>query len=270
MTNRIPTQRDDYLFDLNGFLRLGKCLSDEQLEKMNGWIDRRPKVQPGEWIGKVHRQNHAPKLGENYQQIYETEAFRPMIDHPAWIELVKRYVGGTDNYDAIHGPLFIDENFLNIRGPGQAISLHNGGHLSLKRCQYEYRNNEWMCGQINILVALQDVGPGDGATMVIPASHKSRIKHHQYDHIDYGNDSVDTIEGAVEVYLKAGEAILFVDSISHGSAERKNLGERRIAVFRYGPSWGGPRYGYEPSEELLSQLSAEAKLMVKPHRPIAI
>jgi hypothetical protein len=268
MIPRQATPRDDFFFDLQGFLRLGKCLTDDQLTDINEWIDNRPSVKPGEWIGAVHRQNHESKFGENLQQVYEAEPFRCLIDHLAWIELVKRYVGGQDNFDSLHGPLFVDENFVNIRGPGQAISLHNGGWNSIKRCQYEYRNNEWMCGQINILMALEDIGPGDGATMVIPASHKSRLPHPQAEDSSYGLDSVDTIEGAVEVHLKAGEAILFVDAISHGSAERVNPGERRISVFRYGPSWGAPRFGYTPSDELLAALSPEVRAMVKPPRPI--
>jgi len=268
MTPRQATQRDDFFFDLQGFLKLGKCLSDKELASMRSWIDGRPRVESGDWIGHVHRQNHEAMFGENLQQIYEAEPFRCLIDHPSWIDLAKRYVGGQSNFDAFHGPVFIDENFINIRGPGQAISLHNGGWKSIKRCQYEYRNNEWMCGQINVLVALEDIGPGDGATMVIPGSHKSRIPHHQMGESNYGTDSVDGIEGAVEVHLKAGEAILFVDAISHGSAKRVNPGERRIAVFRYGPSWGAPRFGYTPSERLLESLSPEVRKLIKPHRQI--
>ena len=95
MTPRQPTLRDDFFFDLQGFLRLGKCLTDDQLTAINEWIDNRPRVEPGEWIGRVHRQKHEAKFGENLQQIYEAEPFRCLIDHPAWIELVKRYTSGA-------------------------------------------------------------------------------------------------------------------------------------------------------------------------------
>ena len=33
------------------------------------------------------------------------------------------------------------------------------------------------------------------------------------------------------------DAILFLDAIMYGSAWRVNEGQRRIAVYRYGPSW---------------------------------
>ena len=190
------------------------------------------------------------KDGVNLQHIYEGgESFERLIDHPAWIEKVKHFVGGQTNFDAHHGPLFIDENFANIRGPGEAIGLHSGGHKSTKRCQFRYRNGEFSCGQINILMGLNDIGPGDGATMVIPGSHKANFNHPDFERhkiVGGAATSVDDVEGAVEVHLNAGDALLFVDAISHGSAARINPDERRIAVFRYGPSWGNFRHPYAP------------------------
>ena len=38
------------------------------------------------------------------------------------------------------------------------------------RTGYAYRDGRFRCGQVNVLVALTDIGPGDGATMVVPAT----------------------------------------------------------------------------------------------------
>ncbi len=190
-----------------------------------------------------------------------------MIDHPAWIDKVECFVGGEGTFDHKHGPLYIDENFANFRGPGEAIGLHSGGHQRVKRTQFRYHNGRFHCGQINILMALTDIGPGDDATMVVPGSHKSNFEHPDYatHHMKQGElTSVDQVEGAVEVQMTAGDALLFVDAICHGSAERTNDGERRIAVYRYGPSWGRSRHGYEPSRELLDRLSPQRRQIVHP------
>ena len=61
--------------------------------------------------------------------------------------------------------------------------------------------------------------------------------------------------GAKEVYLKQGDALLFVDSLCHGSAKRANKGERRVVIYRYGPSWGFFRHPYRPSKQLLKKLN---------------
>jgi len=270
------TDRDRFFFDLNGFLVLKGVLDADHLAAINARLDEymamTPPLQSNEWIGAVHAHTYTGTEGLNLQQIYEAgEPFERLIDHPAWIEKVKTFVGGQANFDAHHGPLFIDENFASIRGPGDAIGLHSGGYAPVKRCQYRYRNGEFSCGQINILMAFNNVGPGDGATMVVPASHKANFPHPEAEPASMKpgeSRSVDGVEGAVEVHLDPGDALLFVDAIMHGSAKRINEGQRRIAVFRYGPSWGMFRHRYRPSAELLERLTPERRKIVWPHEPI--
>lgn len=38
--------------------------------------------------------------------------------------------------------------------------------------------------------------------------------------------AVDDVDGAVEVFMQAGDALLFSDAIAHGSARRVNEGYR--------------------------------------------
>ena len=125
-----------------------------------------------------------------------------------------------------------------------------------------------MVGQVNSLVALSDIGPGDGATMVIPGSHKQHFQHPDLmkHSMNPNGASGDDCEGAIEVHLKAGDALIFTDTMCHGSARRVNPGQRRIVVFRYGPSWGFFRHGYRPSQELLARLTPERRQIVWPHQ----
>ena len=183
---------------------------------------------------------------------------------------MKCFVGGADTFDYNHGPLFIDECFANIRGPGEAIGFHSGGHEGTKRTQFRFFNGRFHCGQINILMALTDIKSGDGATMVVPGSHKANFPHPdaERNRMRGDNSSVDEVEGAIEIHMDAGDAILFVDALSHGSAERVNPGERRIIVFRYGPSWGNFRHGYQVSDELAARLSPDRLQIVRPQKPL--
>ena len=203
------------------------------------------------------------------QQIYGVgRPFERLIDHPSWLPKILHFLGtDTLTLDRLHGPCFIDENFASIRGPGQAIGVHSGGQDRVTRCQFRYHDGKFHYGQINILVAFGDIGPGDGATMVIPGSHKSNIMHPEFDKAAMSSSatSVDGVTGAVEVHLEAGDAILFVDAIMHGSVARKNGGQRRIAVYGYGPSWGYFRHPYRPSSELLARLTPMRRRIVMPH-----
>lgn len=266
-----PSDMERYLFDLNGFLVLKGALSAQEVTDCNRVLDRMQDSQPGQWHGHVHGHNFTgAHEGLNLQQIYEAgPAFERLIDHPSWIGKVIHFIGtDSNNFDGHHGPCFIDENFASIRGPGQAIGIHSGGHERVTRCQFRYHDGRFHCGQINVLTALNDIGPGDGATMVIPGSHKSNIKHPEFDRAAMADTatSVDGVTGAIEVHLKAGDAILFVDAIMHGSAARVNSGQRRITVYRYGPSWGFFRHPYRPSKGLLDRLTPRRRAIVMPHK----
>ena len=97
----------------------------------------------------------------------------------------------------------------------------------MKRCQFLYRNNQFMCGQINILIALTDMMPGDGATMVIPGSHKSNFRHPHFATANWhGGESVDGIIGAEEVRngsLEQFDLVIFPGG--SGSRQAAGIGE---------------------------------------------
>jgi len=258
---------DVYLFDLRGYLALEGALTADEVAGLNDCLDKIPSLKPGDWHGHVHGHAYGDVTsGVNYQQIYEAgEPFERLIDHSSWIDRVKLFVGGEGTFDYHHGPLFIDENFASFRSPGEAIGIHSGATPGSMRNQFRYHNGRFMCGQVNVLMALTDIGPGDGGTMLIPGSHKSNFKHPHLDAHRMGKDqSVDGLEGAIEVQMKAGDALLFTDTIAHGSAKRVNEGIRRVAVYRYGPSWGTFRHGYRPSDELLARLTPERRKIVQP------
>lgn len=264
---------DKYLFDLNGFIVIQNALNKSEVKACNKIIDKLKKLKNLEWEGYVHGHNYGGKEGLNLQQIYEAgKPFENLIDHPSWINHMLEFVGGEGTFDHQHGPLFIDENFANVRGAGDAIGIHSGNHEGTQRGHYRYENGKMHSGQVNVLVALTDIDRGDGGTVVIPASHKANFKHPEFDQnkmLKGGKVSdAESMNGSKEVYLKQGDALLFVDSLCHGSAKRTNKGERRVVIYRYGPSWGFFRHPYRPSTKLLKSLNKFQRQIVMPHEKI--
>lgn len=256
-----PTEMEEYLFDLRGYIVLKSAVDAGHLAEINAIVDTYLDVEPDEWRGWVHRD---PIDGVRHlHNIFEMgESFECLIDHPEWIDHMRRFVGGDDG-------LFIDESFIDIRTRGGATRMHSGAHKRRIRTQFRFHNNEFRCGQINILLALGDIGDGDGATMAIPGSHKSNLLHPAFNDPEGtgSNHSLDRVEAAVQIQLDAGDALFFVDCMAHGSAERTQPGERRIAIIRYGPKWGSDRYGYQPSPGLLARLTPERRRIVQPLPP---
>jgi ectoine hydroxylase-related dioxygenase (phytanoyl-CoA dioxygenase family) len=98
----------------------------------------------------------------------------------------------------------------------------------------------------------------------VPGSHKSNFVPDEVRKIYANRENYKTLpEGAIEVHLKAGDALLFVDALMHGATERTNPGERRVVIYRYGPIWGKTRHGFEYSEELLARLTPARRKILR-------
>jgi hypothetical protein len=219
----------------------------------------------GEWYRGAQRRDYTPHTGLELHNAVELGGpFEELIDHPSWISLLRRYCGEENSY--VEG-LFIDESIASIRTSGGHHPVHSGGYHGALRGRYAYENGVFRCGQCNIILALSDIGEGDGATMVVPGSHKSNFPHPLQG--DYGRgDRMDALPGAVPVYMQKGDALLFVDGLMHGGSSRTNPGERRIIILRYGPLWGASRFGYEYDPEFLAALTPERRKILQPVPPV--
>ena len=266
---------EEYLFDLHGYTILEHAIDKDHLQSINSWLDALPPLEADQWFGNIDVHTYGVTDGINLQNIIEGgEIFERLIDHPAWIGRVYHYIGKN------HQP-FINESFINLRGPGGYIGVHGGGDNPFITTGSGRKRGEWCCGTLTLMVALNDVEGGDGATIIVPGSHKSDIQHPaQAEHgkkwlkdakpmkVDEGSlTKGHSIEGGIEIHLKTGDGILFNDSLCHGSGERTNPGERRMIIFRYMPSAMAHRFRYEPSQELISRLTAERRAIIQPVIP---
>lgn len=261
-----PTELDDYLFDLRGYLVLEQALEPELVDDLNAALNAFPALEPQAWAGNVQRVDNNPDdAGIELSNIVEGgPAFERLIDHPSWIDHVRHYCGEQGSY--VEG-LFIDECFATIRQHGGRFPVHSGGFQGAVRGQYRYSNGVFRCGQVNILMALSEIGPDDGGTMIIPGSHKSNLQHPEFHKYASWETGMDDMPGVVEARLHKGDALLFCDGLSHGASTRTNPGERRVLIFRYGPSWGATRYGYTYSDELLARVTPQQRAILQPIAP---
>ncbi len=265
MEPRIPTASDDFFFDLNGFLILKNAVEPELLDQLNTAFDNFPPLQQWEWMGNAQRRDYTGDTGFELHNCVEAGApFEALIDHPGWINYVRRFCGEPDSY--LQG-LFIDECMASIRRSGGHHPVHSGGYKVPLRCTYQYYHGVFRAGQCNVILALDDIGEGDGPTMIVPGSHKANFPHPSAG--DYlRGDRMDALEGAVPVYLNKGDAVLFVDALMHGGSSRTNTGgERRVTIYRYGPQWGATRFGYEYSPALLDRVTPARRKILQPVGP---
>lgn len=259
---------DDFMFDLNGYLIIKNAVDGDLLDRLNGEFDAFPRdLARGEWYRGAQRRDYTPETGfELHQAVAAGRPFEELIDHPSWFDLVRHYAGEEDSY--IPG-VFVDETIASIRESGGHHPVHSGGYRTALRCGYRYDHGVFRCGQVNIILALTDIGEGDGATMVVPGSHKSNFTHPLAG--DYAKgDRMDTLPGAIPAYLDKGDALLFVDGLMHGGSTRTNPGERRVVIYRYGPVWAGSRYGYAYDDAWLKELTQRRRNVLYPVPRVAV
>jgi hypothetical protein len=257
----LSSEEQDYLFDLRGFRVLKGVVRPDQLQRMNAYVDSHDlkALKPGDWVGDVEIHTYGSKDGINFQNIIEGgEVFEELITQSAWLDQVRRYIEVDDHW------LALEENFLNVRESGGYIPIHSGGTLVRFTSNFRNPSGKWAVGQINVIMAMTDVGPGDGPTTLVPGSHKSQADHPQRaaawspDKQTSGGEAL----GMVQMTMQAGDALMFTDGLTHGSMPRTNPGQRRVLIYRYAPQLLANRFHYIPSRELINRLSPEARRMV--------
>ena len=245
------------------------------IAEMNQWVDDHSEYigstdlddhsNEHQWIGHIETHTYSGADGTNFQNIIAAGgAFERMIDNPSWIDLIRTFINPVSG-------LSIHENLLSVRGKGGYIGIHSGGHVPLSYMTFKQEvTGEWMVGQINCITALNDIGPGDGCTTIIPGSHKCGTIHPSMrdgNGIYYSDQAAGNHAGMVELYLNKGDTLIFTDKITHGSTERINEGNRRITLYRYSPRFVSTRFNYELSDELLERLTPERKEILQPIPP---
>jgi ectoine hydroxylase-related dioxygenase (phytanoyl-CoA dioxygenase family) len=267
---RKPSELDDFLFDLRGYLQLERALDADLVRDLNAELDSFPRdLEQGGWYRGAQRRDYTEATGFELHHVVEVGTpFEQLIDHASWRAYIRHYCGEQGTY--VQG-VFLDECIASIRGAGGHHPMHSGGFQAPLRTLYRYEHGVFRCAQVNIVISLTDIAADDGATMVVPGSHKSNMEHPLaggYESYARG-DRMDALPGAMPVEMRAGDALLFTDSLMHGGGSRTRTdGERRILIYRYGVSWARTRYGYQYSDDLLARVSPRQRLILQPQLPI--
>jgi hypothetical protein len=247
------TDDDKYLFDLTGYLVVREALTAEEVRRCNEAIDRHldqleeyPRSLAGgskALSGKAHRKDLGGMLGWDRPWC---EPFREMLVHPNIKPRLEWILG--EGYRLDHGPGLIamekdDEGGVLHHGAVEA-SAH--GFLMA----YSFQNGRVLTGLTVVEYLLADEGPGDGGVAVIPGSHKANFRCPQsLKNYEKYRDNV------VEVHGKAGDALIFTETLTHGTLPWRADHQRRVLLYKFSP--GGQALGTGPYEVAYPDYVAE-------------
>jgi phytanoyl-CoA hydroxylase len=153
-----------------------------------------------------------------------------LLWHPAVFPLVRQLLG--DDVTMIDNDLFLT--------PPRTPKTHAGWHHDVGMQGIYHPKSLLM---VKVFYLLSEVDSTMGPTTLVPGSHR-------------WEESPQSLESAVAMTGKAGDAYLFNCRIYHSAANNDSDHWRRVLIYNYGHFWMKPWQGYEPSARLLTEAQA--------------
>jgi Phytanoyl-CoA dioxygenase (PhyH) len=224
------TEREIYLFDVQGWLVIPGIIEPSLLRALNEALDANQDrfletdedlVEGSATLAAEHRRRNCFGMLEwpqpHCQPFRELIAYRPLI----------RYLDGVlgRGWHLDHGPEVFDYP------PGtEGHALHFGEPFPQDGVWYQARGGTLRSGLLAVEVLLTDQPAGRGGFCAIAGSHKANFPRPEGISRWEQDQSVVTNPGA-----RAGDVIMFTEALAHGTLPWRNEFDRRVAVYRFAP-----------------------------------
>lgn len=241
------TQKERFLFDLNGYIIVRGALSSEEVTALNTCVDNHANEavsrsstplknakQAGAFGDKGARRDMGGMLGWE-----DGDSFRKLLAHPKLAPYLVDLLG--EGYRLDHQPLALlqdknSEGFGLHGGPlsGDGDMTHNFN----PELQYRCVNGRPWNSLVAMAVHMVDAPRGAGGFCVIKGSHKLNFAVPS----DWGAGlDADFVEDHVyQPETRAGDVLFFSEATVHGALPWRMDYERRLALYRF----SGPNYAY--------------------------
>jgi hypothetical protein len=244
------TQEQKFLFDLNGFLVVPGVLPADQVARMLADLDAHGVKDPD-------NDAFASRFGSFLEW---SDDWRGLVDHDRLLPVLRELCGEKFRLDHAYG--------MAMRAGGRkgTEDLHHHAGLFDHGSYYVTHGERMHNGLIVVGFALTEVAPGAGGFCCIPGTHKSLFRPPEGYWSAVGNPLVR------HVPLRAGDAVVFTESLTHGTQPWTcTTHERRAVLLKYAPGYytfsGGPVRIEDPSrfsERQQRVLSGPGGLMRRP------
>lgn len=245
------SDREKYLFDVNGYLVIRNALSAKQVAGINDIIDRhgydgRDRTRYGFY--KTHLESHAE--------------LRELIDLPRIVAYLKAFMGVEENvphFFAMHRRSLVrlDHIYFVFSEAGRGHELHLGNIPYVPPCSYNVRDRTIFCGLVGVAYVLNDVPPTQGGFACIPGSHKANFSCPR-EFVE-----LKDLSHLVSPTVSPGDAIIFAEAVTHGALPWTAAHTRRVLFYKYSPAymtWSQPYW----STAVLEKCTPAQRAMLEP------
>lgn len=257
-------EEQKYLFDLTGYIIVENALSTEEVEQCNAAIDhhienlreRDNSLAGGSeaLAGTAHRMDMGGMLA--WEKPW-CEPFRALLVHPNVKPHLEEVLGKQYRLD--HGP-----GLIAMENGTEGGTLHGGGIERPNFSEaYFFKYGRIYTGLTVVEYMLADEGPGDGGLAIIPGSHKANLpcpsnmkRYEKHQNL------------VLEVNAKAGDAVIFTETLTHGTLPWKASHQRRALLYKFSPGFQAYSAGAHRIEypDYIEDMSPEQReVMEAPH-----
>jgi hypothetical protein len=228
------TEREKFLFDLQGFLHIKNFLNADEVKALNDALDANVvPMEEYEWTGP---NQYAGGMDGDYmirtangmftwEQPW-CQPFRDLMAHSKAIPYLNSLFGRGWRLEG--GPSVI----MARKGCG-GHGLHGYTSRQYDGAQhYTYANGQFRTGMTILQYQLRDIEAGMGGVTVMPGSHKANFKCPE-DIMLHNTDK----EAVRNIGCKAGDLVIFMETTIHGSLPWKLEYERRSLLYHYTPKF---------------------------------
>ena len=253
-----------YLFDLNGYLVLREVLDADEVAEFNRAIDHHSddltEIDRSLAGGSKALEGTSRRLGLGGMLSWERPwcaPFRHFLVHPGIAPYLNVILG--EGYRLDHGPGLIAMNEGCEGG-----TLHGGGVERTSFSEgYFFKADRIYTGLTVVELLLADEGPGDGGVAVVPGSHKADLPCPRSMTLGQAYQ-----EHVLDVHGKAGDVVIFTETLTHGTLPWKGVHQRRALLYKFSPGFqaysaGVHQISYPDFVEDMSE--EERAVMEAPH-----
>ena len=228
------TEREKFLFDLQGFLVVRNFLNSDELTCINDAVHACSHLQHED--GNSNTAGSKSLAGTHKRGMFtgmlnwpkpHCQPFRELIVHPKAIPYLNTMHGRGWRLD--HSPFILTSD-----DDTEGLVIHGSTNRRFDGAQYyTYRNGQMRCGMVVLQYQLTDVEEGDGGLCVIPGSHKAN-----YGCPEEIRKWEEDREVVYNVPAKAGDMVIFNEATLHGTLPWKPKDrQRRSLLIRYSPKY---------------------------------
>jgi ectoine hydroxylase-related dioxygenase (phytanoyl-CoA dioxygenase family) len=254
------TDREKYLFDLQGFLVVRDFLSAADVARLNAAFDANmDRLEEDEEIGSygsdvLEGARRGVFNGMLTWDAPHCDVFRTLLSHKGLLPYLDTLLGRGWHSDS--PPVA----WHSTKG-AEGLALHMGDAHPQGGAYYECKNGRMRNGLMVFSYALTDVEPGDGGFCCIPGSHK--VNFIRPIEITLMQQDADIV---VNPRLRAGDLLIFTEALTHGTMPWLAEGVRRALLYRYSPKWVmyGPGFHTNAFPEWVSELTEAQRAVLEP------